>query len=147
MELSDREQNQASSQEEKRNAPTVSREKWQAHAIGKMTRGYVLIVGTERRSANFYLPGRGYEMCAFDTAKRLIKEGIVVKSHDHYLGTAYKLADGIAPPPKPVPPPKPIPVVAKDDDTDDDDDMSSLLDELEGEVDEDLDDELDDLDP
>ena len=96
METSEREsQERAGSNgggEEKRNAPTVSREKWRNHALAKLARGYILIIGSQRKSANFYLPGKGYEMCAFPVASQLVKEGVVVKAYDHHLGTAYKLA-------------------------------------------------------
>ena len=94
METPEREatESSGSSAEEKRNAPTVSREKWRHHALTKLARGYLLIVATERKSANFYLPGKGYEMCAFHAAAQLVKEGVVVKAYDHHLGTAYQLA-------------------------------------------------------
>ena len=76
---------------ERSTAPTVSREKWLNHARTKMARGYVLIIGSERRVANFYQPGKGYEMCAYNVAKRLVKEGIVTPTRTHYLGTVYEL--------------------------------------------------------
>lgn len=106
MEISERDQEQ--SPQEKRNAPTVTKEKWRSHAIAKLERGYVLIVGTQRRNANFYQPGKGYEMCAYNVATQLVKEGFVVKAYDHHLGTAYALADiPIVKPPPAAPPPKP----------------------------------------
>lgn len=137
MEISERDE----SSSEKRNAPTVSREKWRVHAIGKLSKGYVIIVGDKRRSANFYQPGKGYEMCAYNVATQLIKEGVVVPSYEHHLGMAYALAE--APPP---PAPKPPPV--DDDDEDDDvpvEDLESLLNDLsegDDEVDAEEDDEL-----
>lgn len=123
MEISERDE----STSEKRNAPTVSREKWRVHAIGKLSKGYVIIVGDKRRNANFYQPGKGYEMCAYNVATQLIKEGVVVPSYEHHLGMAYALAEAPPPPPPSV---KPPPV---DDDDDDDvavDDLESLLNDL-----------------
>lgn len=140
MEISERDDSAA----EKRNAPTVSREKWRIHAIGKLSKGYVIIVGDKRRNANFYLPGKGYEMCAYHVATQLIKEGIITESHEHHLGTAYALA--VVPPPPP-PRPKPLPVV--DDDEEEDeipvDDLDALLDDLNDDDDDEVAVEDDDL--
>ena len=91
-------------------APTVSRDKWRVHVINKMGRGYFLIVGTDRRTANFFLAGKGYESCSYHAAQQLIKEGAVVPAGDHYLGTIYTLTEhartqATAPRPKPVPSP------------------------------------------
>ena len=98
---------------ERSTAPTVSREKWLNHARTKMARGYVLIIGSERRVANFYQPGKGYEMCAYNVAKRLVKEGIVAPTRTHHLGTVYELQvpleikrDVQTKPPKPEPEPE-----------------------------------------
>ncbi|MDX1548888.1 MAG: hypothetical protein R3247_17950 [Rhodothermales bacterium] len=104
MEVSEHDRSQRSDDpQEKRNAPTVSKEKWHAHAVAKLSRGYCLIVGTQRRSANFYQPGKGYETCAFHIARQLVKEGTVVKGGTHYLGTLYILAgDAVAPPARPA---------------------------------------------
>jgi hypothetical protein len=78
--------------QERRTGPTVSKEKWVNHAKAKLTRGYVLIVGKKRKTANFYLKNKGYEMCGYDVAKQLIKDGLVVESGEHTLGTVYSLA-------------------------------------------------------
>lgn len=79
--------------QDKQTSPTVSKDKWLVHARAKLTKGYILIVSTERRSANFYKSGSGYEMCAYKVATELVQRGIVKKQKDHYLGTAYVLAD------------------------------------------------------
>ncbi len=121
MEIPERDQEQ--SPQEKRNAPTVTKEKWRSHALAKLERGYVLIVGTQRRTANFYQPGKGYEMCAYNVATQLIKEGSVVKAYDHHLGTAYGLAAGAKTPPPAPKPPAPKPPKPRDE-------MDALLDEL-----------------
>lgn len=76
---------------ERTTAPTVSKEKWLHHARVKMARGYVLIIGTERRVANFYQPDKGYETCAYHVAKQLVKEGVVAPTRTHSLGTVYEL--------------------------------------------------------
>jgi hypothetical protein len=82
--------------QDRRVGPTVSKDKWVNHAKAKMAKGYVLIVGTARRNANFYSKEKGYEMCAYNVAKQLIKEGAVVKTGEHHLGEVYEL---VAPPP------------------------------------------------
>ena len=84
-------------------APSVSREKWARHALNKMAHGYVLIVGSERRNANFFKAGKGFEMCSYLTAKQLIRQGMVVEGGPHPLGTMYFLAPTalIQPLPKP----------------------------------------------
>ena len=79
-------------QPERRVGPTVSKDKWINHAKNKLARGYVLIVGTERRNANFYLRGKGYEMCPYDIAQSMIKQGLVVQTGKHHLGLIYELA-------------------------------------------------------
>ncbi len=71
--------------------PTASKEKWIDHARKKMERGYVLIVNKTRRNANFFMPGKGYEMCSFHAAQKLIDLGIVVETGTHYLGAVYTL--------------------------------------------------------
>ncbi len=76
---------------ERRVGPTVSKDKWINHAKNKLARGYVLIVGTERRNANFYLRGKGYEMCPYDIAQAMIKQGLVVQTGKHHLGLIYEL--------------------------------------------------------
>ena len=85
--------------QERRTGPTVSKEKWVNHAKAKLTRGYVLIVGKNRKTANFYLKNKGYEMCGYDVAKQLIKDGLVVESGEHSLGTVYSLAVSTTQPP------------------------------------------------
>lgn len=77
-------------------SPTVSREKWFNHACSKLLRGYALIVSSQRRNANFFKPEKGYEMCAFGAARRLIEEGIVVEAGTHYLGALYVLSEAAA---------------------------------------------------
>lgn len=97
---------------ERRIGPTVSKDKWINHAKNKLARGYVLIVGTERRNANFYLRGKGYEMCPYDIAQAMIKQGLVVQTGKHHLGLIYELAPEIKaeqphPRPRPSEPPEP----------------------------------------
>jgi Rad3-related DNA helicase len=77
--------------------PTVTKDKWITHALRKLEKGYILIVGNGRRSANFYRAGSGYEMCSYQAAVQMVRDGLVVKTHDHYLGTAYALSPRPAP--------------------------------------------------
>lgn len=78
-------------QQERRIGPTVSKDKWLNHAKNKLSRGYVLIVGTERKTANFHSKEKGYEMCSYQVARQLIKDGIVRKVREHHLGDVYEL--------------------------------------------------------
>ena len=82
---------------ERRTGPSVSKDKWVVHARQKLARGYILIVGEGRRSANFFKPGSGYEMCAYNVALQLIRDGIAVPFRKHPMGMAYTLAPDAAP--------------------------------------------------
>lgn len=84
---------------ERRTGPTVTRDRWVNHARQKLLKGYVLIVSGTRKNANFYSPQKGYEMCAFDVARKLISERIVEKTRKHHLGDVYELAGPIPEPP------------------------------------------------
>lgn len=121
---------------ERQVSPTVSKDKWINHARTKLAKGYSLIVSKERKSANFFMRGKGFEMCAYQTARALIQQGIVVESGTHRLGTVYTLSESAAatmPPhrhtPKPARPQADVdddlPDLATDDLTDDvsDDDL------------------------
>ena len=77
---------------EVRISPSVSKEKWAAHAKTKLANGYLLIVSDRRRTANFFRTGKGYETCAYNVALQLVREGSVTKAYDHHLGTAYLLS-------------------------------------------------------
>lgn len=107
---------------ERRTGPSVSKDKWVVHARQKLARGYILIVGEGRRSANFFKPGSGYEMCAYNVALQLIRDGIAVPARKHPMGMAYTLAPEAAPPPPkrsaaaaskrtPAPPPEELPAL------------------------------------
>jgi hypothetical protein len=113
-----------SESQERRIGPTVSRDKWLNHARSKLSRGYVLIVGTERKTANFHSSEKGYEMCSYQVARQLIKDGTVVKVREHHLGDVYELSE----PPEPSSRSrKPAPAAAADE-------FEALLDELEEET-------------
>jgi hypothetical protein len=75
---------------ESRSVPSVSRERWRAHALTKLGKGYRLIVG-DRKSANFHHPNHGYETCSHEAARKLIQDGSVVPVGEHRLGTIYAL--------------------------------------------------------
>lgn len=91
------ESSSSSDYQERRVGPTVSKDKWVNHAKAKLSRGYVLIIGKQRRNANFYLRAKGFEMCPFNVAKQLVKDGIVVEAGEHPLGTMYRLSDNEMP--------------------------------------------------
>lgn len=118
-------------------SPTVSREKWEVHALRKLAKGYVLIVSKERKNANFHSPTKGYEMCAYQVAKKLVNDGLVEQTREHHLGAVYELADevreGLQKQPKPMP---------KDEDEEDlapAEDTEAMLDEIPDLDDDDLD--------
>lgn len=112
--------------QEQRTSPTVSKEKWANHARQKLLKGYVLIISSNKKSANFYLAGKGYEMCPFHIAKRLVKEGLVVENGTHYLGNVYTLSSAL-----PAIEIKPIPVLDEPEEVPGDD-MEVILDQLGG---------------
>ncbi len=84
---------------ERRTGPTVTRDRWVNHARQKLSKGYVLIVSSTRKNANFYSPSKGYEMCAHDVARKLILDGLVEKTRKHHLGDVYELSGEIPEPP------------------------------------------------
>jgi len=114
-----------------RSAPTVTRDKWIAHACNKMARGYSLIVAPKKRNASFFMRGKGYDPCPYVTAKRLLEMKLVKETGSHPLGTVYTLIDGAlaTPPAKTV-----LDPVDVDDDDDEPADESLLeaLESLEG---------------
>jgi len=71
--------------------PTVPKDKWIAHARKKLARGYVLIVSQHQPNANFFKTGVGYEMCPYQTARKLVQTGIVTEVGPHHLGIVYQL--------------------------------------------------------
>ncbi|MEX0601032.1 MAG: hypothetical protein WD021_08430 [Rhodothermales bacterium] len=75
----------------------MSKDKWLNHAKNKLSRGYVLIIGTERKTANFHSNEKGYEMCSYQVARQLVKEGAVRKIREHYLGEVYELVPSLQP--------------------------------------------------
>ena len=107
--------------QERRIGPTVSKDKWVNHARNKLLRGYVLIVGTAKKNANFYSQEKGYEMCAYNVARQMIKDGLVRKVREHHLGEVYELTD------MPAAAPAPAPKVVKSSD----DEFEMLLNDLE----------------
>lgn len=71
--------------------PSVSKDKWVRFAIQKMERGYVMILSDERKSACFFMAGKGYEGCSFKVARQMILDGLLVESGGHPLGKIYLL--------------------------------------------------------
>ncbi len=126
-------------------SPSVSPEKWRQHALRKLGQGYVLIIGKNRRNANFYKAGKGFEPCAFAAASKLAEQALLEEAGRHPLGTVYKLTSNA--PTKIAEAPKPAP------DWDDDDDETpeaerelGWIDKSDDSSDDDLDDEdIDDL--
>lgn len=86
--------------QERRIGPTVSKDKWINHAKNKLSRGYVLIVGTEKKTANFHSREKGYEACSWQVARQLIKDELVHKVREHHLGDVYELREPITPAPR-----------------------------------------------
>lgn len=71
--------------------PTAAEEKWVQHVKKKLARGYVVIVNRTRRNANFFMVGKGYEMCSYPAALHLIKQEEIIEVGTHYLGIMYAL--------------------------------------------------------
>ena len=121
---------------EPRSAPTVTRDKWIAHACNKMAKGYSLIVSPKKKNATFFMRGKGYDPCPYSTAKRLLEMKLVEEAGTHSLGTIYTLIpDVLANPPAK----KPVSIVDDEDEDDDlggDDSLIDALEELEGEAEE-----------
>ncbi|NBB86835.1 MAG: hypothetical protein GVY12_11545 [Bacteroidetes bacterium] len=109
-------------------SPTVSREKWEVHALRKLAKGYVLIVSRERKNANFHSPTKGYEMCAYQVAKKLVNDGLVEQTREHHLGTVYELADEVREGLKKHR--KPMPKDEDDEDVAAEEDTEAILDEI-----------------
>lgn len=126
-------------------SPSVSKDKWIRHALQKLSKGYILIVGNGKRTANFFKPGMGYEMCAYHVALHLVRTQLVAESHTHYLGTAYALTpEGQAL--LAGAPPKRKTRVVHDDDEDDDASLPIALSDAEETLDVDeADDETEDI--
>ncbi|ARA93196.1 hypothetical protein AWN76_008515 [Rhodothermaceae bacterium RA] len=108
-----------------RTSPSVTREKWYKHAVRKLAGGYVLIVNAERKNANFFKPGKGFEMCAYNTARELIRSGAVVQTRMHYRGAQYELAD------LSLLQEGPLPAPARRDEDDEDDPLIEQIGDLE----------------
>lgn len=68
-----------------------SHERWAKHAIGKLSKGYNLIISKTRVSANFYMPGSGFATCPHKTAVKLVRAGYLQEIGEHDLGTIYAL--------------------------------------------------------
>ncbi len=84
------EQESYSSGEERVYVSTLPVDRWVKLALGKLSKGYMLIVG--ERNAQFFQRGRGYEPCPMPVAKLLVKEGLVTEKGSHEKGTIYHLA-------------------------------------------------------
>lgn len=84
------EQESYSSGEERIYVSSLPIDRWVKLALGKLSKGYLLIIG--ERNAQFFQRGRGYEPCPMPVAKLLVKEAIVVSAGDHERGLAYRLA-------------------------------------------------------
>lgn len=84
------EQESYSSGEERVYVSTLPVDRWVKLALGKLSKGYMLIVG--ERNAQFFQRGRGYEPCPMPVAKLLVKEGLVTEKGTHEKGTIYHLA-------------------------------------------------------
>lgn len=74
-------------------SPSVTKEKWFKHAMRKLAAGYVIIINQEHKNANFFKPGKGFEMCAYSTAKEMIRAGIIAEDRTTHRGVHYVLTD------------------------------------------------------
>ncbi|MEM1125299.1 MAG: hypothetical protein AAGI71_01515 [Bacteroidota bacterium] len=132
-----------------RTPPSVSKDKWLTHIRRKLAKGYVVIVNDERKTANFFKPGKGYESCAFQAAQAMIESGELVHTGQRPNGLKYELNDA---PPAPPPAPAQQRVVVDDDDDEEEDTAQDEFNELLGDLDSDteedeVDDDMDDPEP
>ena len=127
---------------ERKVGPTVTKDRWVSYARQKLARGYVLIVSTSRKNANFYSPAKGYEMCSYDVARRLIADGLIVKTRAHHLGDVYEPTSAAVAD-------VPVPSRPADDDDDDLEVAGEFLDDLPKDEEENLEDdeEEEEIDP
>jgi hypothetical protein len=104
--------------------PSVSKDKYIQLAVGKLERGWVIVLGDKGKNANFFKPGQGFGPIMLSVAKKLIELGLITEDGRHPLGRRFVLskdADKSAAVIK-------VPIV--DDDDDDDDDDSTEYDSL-----------------
>ena len=80
-----------------RTAPGVGMDKWRVHARRKLASGYTLIYRADRRAANLFRAGKGYEPCPYRVAARLVRDHDVRPIGAHHLGTIYVLSEDAAP--------------------------------------------------
>ena len=72
-------------------SPSVTKERWLKHAVHKLSKGYMLIVNSERRVANFYKGYGDFESCSYQTARALISGEFVESDGEDPMGIIYKL--------------------------------------------------------
>lgn len=61
-------------------ASSAPSSKWLPLAEQKFKRGYVLVINDQRRVANFFKPGKGYEPCPYRIARDMIIEGVIAET-------------------------------------------------------------------
>ena len=116
-------------------SPSVTKERWLKHAVHKLSKGYILIVNSDRKVANFYKGYGDFESCSFQTARELINGGFVEEDGDDPMGIVYTLKSD-----------KDIDITTSEhDDEDEEDDSANIdteaaLEEEEANLDEELED-------
>ena len=106
--------------------PTVSKDKSLQLALNKLSRGWIIVLGSKGKNANFFKPGKGFDPMLYSVAKKLIELDLIREDGSHFLGTKYVLAEN-ADPTKAI---APTSVVDDDDEEDDDDSDSDDFDSL-----------------
>ena len=114
-------------------ASTISGEKWFKHITWKLSRGYDLLVRSDREIANFYRGYGDYEPCSYKMARQMIKAGYLVEKGEEENGTYYGLVEELVEAPskkKTAKKEKPKPVAKK---VDEDELLDDDLEDLDGE--------------
>ncbi|GAB5521120.1 MAG: hypothetical protein RhofKO_33710 [Rhodothermales bacterium] len=108
---------------------------WLQSAAQKFSRGFVLLINKEKKTARFFKAGKGYHACPYRMALLLVQHGMVTEVRPHPIhGAAFGLAEGVTP--------AILRALNPDDAVENDDDEDDVQDDTEGEgLDVDLDDD------
>lgn len=84
-------------------ASSAPSNKWLPLAEQKFKRGYILVIHDQRRIANFFKPGKGYEPCPYRIARDMIAQGFIATTGKcRPLGLEYGRITATTPRPVPL---------------------------------------------
>ncbi|MEM6647415.1 MAG: hypothetical protein AAF730_14320 [Bacteroidota bacterium] len=109
---------------------------WLQSAAQKFSRGFVLLINREKKTARFFKAGKGYHACPYRMALLLLQHGLIVEVRQHPIhGAAFGLAEGVTP--AALRAFKPSDAAANDDDDEEEDVQDDDSEDLEVDLDED----------